>query len=74
MSQIIGAAVAVGLTAAVALTPMAALGGVAAKRTNETMQSNLQDLTEGDTPGVTTITDKFGNPFAWLFGQLGFEI
>jgi hypothetical protein len=74
LSQIIGAAVAVGLTAAVALTPMAALGGVAAKRTNETMQSNLQDLTEGATPGVTTITDKNGTPFAWVFGQRRYEI
>lgn len=74
MSQIIGAAIAIGLTAAIALTPIAALGGVTAKRTNETMQSNLEDLTEGDTPGVTTITDKDGNPFAWVFGQRRYEI
>ena len=38
------------------------------------MQSNLQDLTEGATPGVTTITDKNGTPFAWVFGQRRYEI
>lgn len=33
------------------------------------MRSNLADLTSGVTPGVSTITDVNGKPFAWVYDQ-----
>lgn len=74
LSRILGAILAAALGCALALTPLVAIGGVAAARTNETMQSNLQDLTDGFTPGVTTFTDKDGTPFAWFYDQRRFEV
>lgn len=74
LSRIVGATVAAGAACAIALSPIAALGGIAVARTNETMQSNLQDLTSGMTPGVTTITDKDGVPFAWLYSQRRYDV
>lgn len=74
LSRIAGATVIAGVASAIALSPLAALGGIAIARTNETMQSNIQDLAVGATPGVTTITDKDGVPFAWLYDQRRYEL
>ncbi|MCS4535921.1 transglycosylase domain-containing protein [Corynebacterium sp. HS2168-gen11] len=74
LSKIFTATLTAGVASAIALTPLAALGSVAIARTDETMQSNLQDLTSSTTPGVTTITDKNGQPFAWLYDQRRYEV
>lgn len=68
------ALVATGLAIALCLAPVAGLGGLAIARTSNTMQSNLLDLTSGDVPGVTTITDVNGTPIAWLYNQRRYEV
>ncbi|MDR7330803.1 penicillin-binding protein [Corynebacterium guangdongense] len=61
--------VVVGVLGALAFAPAAALSGAALKRTNETMQSNLADMSSGVTPGITTVTDVTGDPIAYLYNQ-----
>ncbi len=61
--------VLVGVLCALALMPVAGLGGVAVARTNEAMQSDIQDLEAGNAPGVTTIKDATGKDMAYLFTQ-----
>ncbi len=67
-------ALAAGLIVALALAPVAGISGAAIARTNETMQSNLSDLTDGTAPGVSTITDATGEPMAWVFDQRRHEV
>lgn len=74
LTKLLAATAAAGVTGALALTPIAAIGSVAVDRTNETMQSNLQDLTSGTAPGVTTILDKNDDPIAWIYDQRRFEV
>lgn len=74
LTKLLAATAAAGITGALALTPIAAIGGVAVDRTNTTMQSNLQDLTSGTAPGVTTILDKNDDPIAWLYDQRRFSV
>ncbi|CAB0925594.1 transglycosylase domain-containing protein [Corynebacterium diphtheriae] len=74
LKDIVLATVAGGVVCALALTPVAAIAGVAVDRTNDTMQSNLQDLTDGSAPGVSTILDNRNNPIAWVYKQRRFEI
>lgn len=69
LRNILAATVAAAIVAALALAPLAGVSGVAIARTNETMQSNLSDMTDGTTPGVTTMTDVNGTPMAWIFDQ-----
>lgn len=38
------------------------------------MQSNLADLTEGFTPGITTITDRTGEPLAHIYSQQRYDV
>lgn len=57
------------IAGALAFAPLAGISGVAIARTNETMQSNLSDMTGGDTPTITTMTDAEGTPMAWIFEQ-----
>ncbi|WKD58560.1 transglycosylase domain-containing protein [Corynebacterium caspium] len=71
---LIGGTICAGLLGAVALAPAAGMTGFAAARTQATMESNLADLTEGMTPGVTTITDVHGEPLAWLYDQRRYEV
>lgn len=61
--------VLVGALIAVVIAPFAGLSGVAIARTNDTMQSDLQDLTAGDAPGVSTILDAKGNSLAYIYEQ-----
>lgn len=63
-----------GVLAAIAFSPAAAIAGVTITRTNETMQSNLADLTEGSTPGITTITDRTGEPLAYIYNQRRYAV
>ena len=65
---------AVALAIALCLAPVAGLTGLAIARTANTMQSNLLDLTHGDVPGVTTVTDVNGTPIAWLYKQRRYEV
>lgn len=74
LGKLLAAVVAAGLAIALCLAPAAGLGGVAVARTEQTMQSNLADLTDGEVPGVTTITDITGEPMAWLFSQRRYEV
>ena len=74
LGNITAAAVVAGVAGALALAPVAGISGVGVARTNETMQSNLADLTDGTTPGVTTITDVTGQPIAWLYDQRRYPV
>ncbi|MDO5668483.1 MAG: transglycosylase domain-containing protein [Corynebacterium sp.] len=74
LGKITAAAVVAGVAGALALAPVAGISGVGVARTNETMQSNLADLTDGTTPGVTTITDVTGQPIAWLYDQRRYPV
>lgn len=69
LKNVLAATVAAAIVGALALAPLAGVSGVAIARTNETMQSNLSDMTDGTTPGVTTMTDVNGTPMAWIFDQ-----
>lgn len=70
--QILVATVVAGLLIALAMAPLAGISGAAVTRTNETMQTNLADMT-GDVgevmPGVTTINDRNGDAIAHLYEQ-----
>lgn len=72
--NIVGATVVAAVASAVVLTPVAAIGAVMVDRTNDTMQSNIQDLTDGSTPGVTTILDTNDDPIAWIYSQRRYEV
>ncbi|WP_027004201.1 transglycosylase domain-containing protein [Corynebacterium halotolerans] len=74
LAKIGGAVVAAAVVGALSLAPVAGISGVAIARTNETMESNLADLTDGTAPGVTTITDSTGEPMAWVFDQRRHEV
>lgn len=74
LAKMLAATVIAGVAGALALAPVAGLSGVAVARTNETMQSNLADLTDGTTPGVTTITDVTGDPMAWIYDQRRYPV
>lgn len=69
LRNVLAATLAAALVGALALAPLAGVSGVAIARTNETMQSNLSDMTEGATPTITTMTDAEGTPMAWVFEQ-----
>ncbi|EFK55167.1 transglycosylase domain-containing protein [Corynebacterium genitalium ATCC 33030] len=66
--------VAAGLAVVLCLAPVVGISGAAVARVDETMQSNLADLTDGSAPGVTTITDKNGEPIAWIYNQRRYEL
>ena len=70
----LAALVAAALAIALCIAPVAGLGGAAIARTDDTMQSNLSDLTSGDLPGVSTITDVNGTPMAWIFEQRRYDV
>ena len=65
---------AAGFGIALCLAPAAGIGGAAVTRVDDTMQSNLADLTDGTAPGVTTITDTNGDPIAWMYAQRRYEV
>ncbi|PFG27462.1 penicillin-binding protein 1B [Corynebacterium renale] len=66
---LIGATLGAGILAATALAPAAGVGGFAVAETNATMQQGLEDMSAGHAPGVTTITDRTGEPMAWIYKQ-----
>ncbi|AZA10187.1 transglycosylase domain-containing protein [Corynebacterium pseudopelargi] len=72
--KMVGGALAAGTIAAVVLTPVAAISAVAIERTDETMQSNIDDLTFGATPGVSTILNANDEPMAWLYKQRRYSV
>ena len=69
LGKLVLSTVLVGVLIALGIAPIAGVGGVAVARTNETMQSDLQDLTNGDAPGVSTILDAKGNTLAYIYEQ-----
>ena len=74
LGSMLAALVAAALAIALCIAPVAGLGGAAIARTDDTMQSNLSDLTSGDLPGVSTITDVNGTPMAWIFEQRRYDV
>ncbi|AIK84006.1 penicillin-binding protein [Corynebacterium glutamicum] len=74
LTKLVASTVAAGVLGALALVPFASLSGVAVARTNDTMQTNLSDLTDGRGPGVTTITDSTDQPIAYIYAQRRFEV
>ncbi|MDY5785425.1 transglycosylase domain-containing protein [Corynebacterium sp.] len=74
LAKLLLALLAAALVTALCLAPVAGLGGLAVARTEETMRSNLSDLTSGEVPGVTTITDVNGDPMAWIYNQRRYEV
>lgn len=69
LAKIVLATTLVGLLIAVALAPVAGISGVAIARTNASMESDVDDLSAGEAPGVTVIKDADGNNIAYLFQQ-----
>lgn len=74
LGSLLVALLAAALAIALCLAPIVGLGGATLARTDETMQSNLSDLTHGRVPGVTTVTDASGEPMAWIFKQRRYEV
>ena len=74
LGKVFVGAVAAGLVTVLGLAPVVGISGTAVNRVNSTMQSNLAELTDGSAPGVTTITDKNGDPMAWIFTQRRYEV
>ncbi|WP_175935751.1 transglycosylase domain-containing protein [Corynebacterium sp. Marseille-P4321] len=74
LGNLLLALLAAGVATALCLAPVAGLGGAAIARADETMQSNLADLTHGEVPGVTTVTDVHGKPLAWIYKQRRYEV
>lgn len=74
LAKLLVAMVTAGLVIALCIAPIAGIGGMAIARTDETMQSNLSDMSGGEVPGVTTITDAAGNPMAWIYHQRRYEV
>lgn len=74
LGSLLAALLAAAIAIALCLAPIAGLGGAAIARTDETMQSNLSDLTHGDVPGVSTINDAYGEPMAWIYKQRRYEV
>ena len=74
LGNLLAAMVTAGLAMAICIAPVAGLGGMAIARTDETMQSNLSDMSGGEVPGVTTITDANGDTIAWLYNQRRYEV
>ena len=74
LGKVFVGAVAAGLVTVLGLAPVVGISGAAVNRVNSTMQSNLAELTDGSAPGVTTITDKNGDPMAWIFTQRRYEV
>ncbi|MEZ2121832.1 transglycosylase domain-containing protein [Corynebacterium sp. CCM 9203] len=74
LSKTVGAIVAVGVLGAAVVAPVAGVSGLAVARTQEAMESNLADLTNGEAPGVTEMVDAHGNHMAWLYKQRRFEV
>lgn len=69
LTNVCAAVLAAGVASALSLAPLAGLSGIALAKTQETMTANLTDLTNGDAPTVTTVTDNAGSPIAWLYNQ-----
>lgn len=69
LTNVCAAVLAAGVASALSLAPLAGLSGMALAKTQETMTANLTDLTNGDAPTVTTVTDNAGSPIAWLYNQ-----
>ena len=63
-----------GVLCAVAIAPLAGLGGIAIARTQQTMEEGLADLSSGDAPGVTTIYDANGNVLTHLYDQRRYAV
>lgn len=51
IGKLLAAMVAAGLAFALCIAPVAGLGGLAVARTDETMRSNLLDMSDGEVPG-----------------------
>ncbi|MCQ9341229.1 transglycosylase domain-containing protein [Corynebacterium phoceense] len=64
----------VGLLCALAMAPVAGVGGVAIARTQEAMESDINDLEAANMPGVTTIKDATGEDMAYLFTQRRYPV
>ena len=74
LGKLLAALLAAGVAIALCLAPVAGIGGMAIARTDETMQSNLSDMSGGEVPGVTTVTDVNGTPMAWIYNQRRYEV
>lgn len=64
-----------GLLCALAFAPFAAAGGWMVNSSVDTMNSNLQDISQNDSiPLTTTITDRNGKAIAWLYNQRRYDV
>ena len=74
LSSLLGATAIAGVLTAAALSPAAAIAGVTIQRTGETMESNLENIAGGETPGVSVVTDVEGNRLAYLYEQRRYPV
>lgn len=64
-----------GILCALALSPIALAGGWLVNSSAQTMNSNLEDMSANHKlPLATTITDRTGNPLAFVYDQRRFEV
>lgn len=70
LSKLFLTVLAASLVMALALLPAAAAGGWVITSSSQTMNSNLQDMSNAGTlPLTSTITDRKGKPIAWVYEQ-----
>lgn len=69
LAKIVLATALVGLLIAMALAPVAGISGVAIARTNASMESDVDELSAGEAPGVTVVKDADGNNLAYIYQQ-----
>lgn len=74
VARIVVSTLAAALLVALSMAPVAGVSGAAMASANNSMQSNLDDMTSGWTPGVTTVEDRNGAPIAWLYSQRRFPV
>lgn len=74
-TKLFGMLVVGGLLCALALAPFALAGGWLVNTSVETMNSNLQELSENEKlPLTSTVTDRKGKPLAYIYDQRRFEV
>lgn len=67
LGRMILATVGIALVIALALTPVSAATGIGISRADAAMDTKLEDIEEGKTPGVSVIKDATGKNMAYIF-------
>lgn len=75
LSRLLATLIVGGILCALALSPIALAGGWLVNSSAETMNSNVEDMSENQKlPLTTTITDRNGKPLAYIYDQRRYEV